>query len=183
MHFVIPFSPHIGWIFRSNKVLHPTGQPSFTAKPSLVSCSPLSLSASRWRAHSCLGIARSGRCCLSHSHSLSVALSCDASRKLFFNYYLSWIPHTGIFLFCCNQYTAIFYSQVYSFYLPHNRILYIIYYASGSFLMNLGDSLGISIFSCAPVGAPRKSRLLPPFGVIGVGIAMIWGCWQCGKCR
>lgn len=64
-------------------------------------------------------------------------------------------------------------SQVYSFYLPHDRILYIIYYASGSFLMNLGDSLGISIFSCTPVGAPRKSRLLPPFGVLGVGIAWV----------
>lgn len=41
--------------------------------------------------------------------------------------------------------------------------------------MNLGDSLGISIFSGTPTGVHRKSRLLPPFGVLGVGIAMILG--------
>jgi hypothetical protein len=46
--------------------------------------------------------------------------------------------------------------------------------------MNLGDSFGISIF----VG--KSSRFAPKisashlFGVLGVGIAMIWGDLLCG---
>ena len=69
----------------------------------------------------------------------------------------------------------IFHMSNHSSYLRLGWIFYIIYYVSRLFLMNLGDSFGISIF----VG--KSSRFAPKISASH----FFWGsrCWNCNDLR
>lgn len=97
------------------------------------------------------------------------------TKTIFFIIIYHESPTWGFFIL-----PLFFHMSNYSFYLPHDRILYIIYYASGSFLMNLDDSLGISIFSDESSGFTSKISASPSlwgsrcWNYLGFGVLTMW---------
>ena len=151
IHSSVPTS---GWILCAIKVLHPTGQPSFATKPPLVFLLTVLTFGKPLK-----GTFMS-RGWLSPT-SLSSSKLSDASRK----------PFLLIIIYHESPHVRGFFMSNHSSYLCLGWIFYIIYYVSRLFLMNLGDSFGISIF------AAESSRFAPK--ISASHFFMVSERWNC----